>query len=142
MQGWIEGMQRSIDYFEAHLTENPDIRDIAARAGLSPFYYQRIFGALCGMTVGDYIRARRLESALRELSDPLLAHRSIAAIAARWCFPGQAHFTRAFHARYGMNPSAARKAHPGTAPAGLIVRADTRAAGDGPNAVCRTKIGG
>lgn len=67
-------------------------------------------------TVTDYIRSRRLESALRDLSDPMLAHRSIAAIAARWCFTGQAHFTRAFHARYGMNPSAARR-NATTAPA-------------------------
>ena len=60
MQGWVEGIQRSIDYIEQHLTDELDIEEIAAEAALSPFYYQRIFGALCGMTVGDYIRARRM----------------------------------------------------------------------------------
>lgn len=60
-------------------------------------------------TVTDYIRHRRLEAAMRDLTDPLLAHRSIAAIAAHWCFTGQAHFTRAFHDRYGVNPSVARR---------------------------------
>ena len=60
MKGWIEGFQESIDFIEQNLTEELDIADIAAKAVLSPFYYQRIFGALCGMTVGEYIRARRM----------------------------------------------------------------------------------
>ena len=55
MQGWIEGFQESIDFIEKNLTEELDTADIAAKAVLSPFYYQRIFGALCGMTVGEYI---------------------------------------------------------------------------------------
>ena len=57
MQGWISGFQESIDFIEGRLTEKLDIGEIAGRAFLSPFYYQRIFGALCGMTVGEYIRA-------------------------------------------------------------------------------------
>jgi AraC-like DNA-binding protein len=60
-------------------------------------------------TVTDYIRSRRLGAVLRDLTDPVLANRSIAAIAARWCFTDQAHFTRAFRARYGISPSAARR---------------------------------
>ena len=53
MQGWADGIQHSIDYMEENLTESLEITEIAGIAGLSPFYYQRIFGALCGMTVGD-----------------------------------------------------------------------------------------
>ena len=60
MQGWIEEFQRSIDFMEQNLTETLDIEEIAGKAALSPFYYQRIFGALCGMTVEEYIRARRM----------------------------------------------------------------------------------
>ena len=68
MQGWIEGFQESIDFIEQNLTEELDIEAIAGKAVLSPFYYQRIFGALCGMTVGEYIRARRMTLAAQELS--------------------------------------------------------------------------
>ena len=68
MQGWIEGFQASISYIEENLTEPLDITEIAGIAGLSPFYYQRIFGALCGITVGDYIRARRMTLAAQELA--------------------------------------------------------------------------
>jgi AraC-like DNA-binding protein len=59
-------------------------------------------------TVTGYIRSCRLEGVRRDLADPLLAHRSVAAVAARWCFTSPAHFTRAFRARYGVNPSAVR----------------------------------
>ena len=68
MWDWIDGLQGSIDYIEQNLSEALDIEVIAAKAALSPFYYQRIFGVLCGMTVGEYIRARRMTLAAQELS--------------------------------------------------------------------------
>ena len=68
MEGWIEGFQDSIDYIEQNLTEELDIEKIATKAALSSFYYQRIFGAMCGMTVGEYIRARRMTLAAQELA--------------------------------------------------------------------------
>lgn len=68
MKGWIEGFQESIDYIEQHLTESIDMEEIAGKAAISSFYYQRIFGALCGMTVGEYIRARRMTLAAQELA--------------------------------------------------------------------------
>jgi len=98
-----------LDYVRAHLTD-PDLTHtrVAAAHHMASRTLHRLFEhEPC--TVTDHIRAWRLEAALRDLTDPLLAHRSIAAIAAHWCFPGQAHFTRAFHARYGVNPSAARR---------------------------------
>ena len=52
MNSWIEGFQDSIEYIERNLTEELDIRDIAKPAALSPFYDQRMFGSMCGMTVG------------------------------------------------------------------------------------------
>lgn len=54
MKDWIEGFQASIHYIEQHLPEELNIGEIAKKAALYPFYYQRIFGALCGMTVGEY----------------------------------------------------------------------------------------
>ena len=68
MQNWIEGFQQSIDFIEENLASTLEIVDVAQKAALSPFYYQRIFGALCGMTVGEYIRARRMTLAAQELS--------------------------------------------------------------------------
>ncbi|MEV0185948.1 helix-turn-helix domain-containing protein [Streptomyces sp. NPDC050625] len=100
---------RILHYIRAHLAE-PDLTQgrIAAVHHMSPRTLHRLFERE-SCTVTDYIRSRRLEAAMRDLADPLLADRSIAAIAAHWCFASQAHFTRAFRAKYGVNPSAARR---------------------------------
>lgn len=55
-----EGKQNAIRYIEYNLTEELDIADIAAKAHISAFHFQRIFSVLCGFTVGEYIRSRRL----------------------------------------------------------------------------------
>ena len=59
-------MQATIDHIEAHLTEEMDVHDIAARAYVSAFHFQRVFSALCGMPRGEYIRCRRLTLAAQE----------------------------------------------------------------------------
>ena len=59
---------QSCAYIEQHLREELTIQDIAQRAALSPFYFQKGFAMLCGMTVGDYIRQRRLSAAGLEAS--------------------------------------------------------------------------
>ena len=68
MHSWVEGFQQSIDFIEENLISSLEIEEIAQIAALSPFYYQRIFGALCGMTVGEYIRARRMTLTAQEFS--------------------------------------------------------------------------
>ncbi len=57
-----------------------------------------------GLTVAGWIRQRRLECCRRDLADPALASRPVAAIAARWGFPGAAEFSRVFRAAHGMPP--------------------------------------
>lgn len=98
-----------LNYIRAHLPElDLTHARVAAVHHMSARTLHRLFEhEPC--TVTDYIRSCRLEAAMRDLADPLLAHRSIAAIATHWCFVGQAHFTRAFHAKYGVNPSTARR---------------------------------
>ena len=57
---WITGIQRALDYTEAHLTEEIDYEEVAKQACSSSFHFQRMFGMLLGLTLGDYIRMRRL----------------------------------------------------------------------------------
>ena len=65
---WITGLQRAIDYVEDHLTEELDYMEIAVQAASSSFHFQRVFGILCGCTLGEYIRNRRLTLAGGELA--------------------------------------------------------------------------
>jgi transcriptional regulator GlxA family with amidase domain len=46
----------------------------------------------------------------RDLEDPSLRNRSVAALAARWCFFDAAHFSRVFRQHYGYPPSLTRAA--------------------------------
>ena len=45
MHAW-EQIQESIEFIESHLGEELSIRDLAEKAALSPFYYQRLFRRL------------------------------------------------------------------------------------------------
>ncbi len=107
MQGWIGGFQESINFIEKNLTEELDIGNIAGKAALSPFYYQRIFGALCGMTVGEYIRARRMTLAAQELSREDV---KVIDIAVKYGYDSPDSFTKAFQRFHGITPSQAREA--------------------------------
>lgn len=40
MSSWTEGIQNAIQYIEDNLTEELCIEDIAAKAYVSPFYFQ------------------------------------------------------------------------------------------------------
>lgn len=52
---WITGIQRTLDYTEAHLTDVIDYEQIAKLVCCSTFHFQRMSGMLCGFTLGDYI---------------------------------------------------------------------------------------
>jgi AraC-like DNA-binding protein len=62
-----------------------------------------------GLTVGGWMRRRRLEGCRRDLSDPALAIRPIAAIAAKWGFSSASDFSRAFRAGHGLPPAEYRR---------------------------------
>lgn len=106
MKDWIEGFQESIDLMEEKLTDELNIEEIAGMAALSPFYYQRIFGAMCGMTVGEYIRARRMTQAAQELSG---ADIKVIDIAVKYGYDSPDSFTKAFRQFHGITPSQARE---------------------------------
>ncbi|WP_295115433.1 helix-turn-helix domain-containing protein [Ruminococcus sp.] len=107
LKDWIEGFQASIQYIEQNLPEKLDIGEIAKKAALSPFYYQRIFSALCGMTVGEYIRARRMTLAAQELS---CSDCKIIDIAMKYGYDSPDSFAKAFQHFHGITPSQAREA--------------------------------
>ena len=66
---WITGMQKAIDYIEANLTEEIDYEKVAAQSFSSSYHFQRVFSILCGYTLGEYIRLRRLSLAGAELAN-------------------------------------------------------------------------
>lgn len=103
---WATGIQRAVDYVEEHITEELDFDDIAKRAASSNFYFQRIFNALCGYSLGEYIRNRRLTLAGVELS---AKSSKVIDVALKYGYDSPESFTRAFLKFHGITPSQAKK---------------------------------
>lgn len=102
---WIQGVQRAIDYVEANITEELDYEDIASQAFSSTFHFQRVFGILCGFSLGDYIRMRRLSLAGEELSK---GSAKIVDVAIKYGYDRPESFSRAFIRFHGITPSEAK----------------------------------
>ncbi|MGW5401938.1 AraC-like ligand-binding domain-containing protein [Streptomyces sp. NPDC003952] len=79
-------------------------RIIAAAHQISLRQVHRLF-AQQSMTIGAFVRSRRLERCCHDLADPAQASRTIHSIAARWGFRRPADFTRSFRTAYGIPPS-------------------------------------
>lgn len=103
---YISGIQRAVDYIEEHISDDIDIADIAREAACSPFYFQRIFGLLCGMPIGEYIRNRRLTLAGSELSSTDIR---VIDAALKYGYDSPESFTRAFQRFHGITPSEAKR---------------------------------
>ncbi|MEU8378564.1 helix-turn-helix domain-containing protein [Streptosporangium sp. NPDC048865] len=81
---------------------------IASAHHISVRHLHKLFQAE-GVTVGGWIRLRRLERCRRDLADPLLDGLPVSGIASRWGFTSDSHFNRAFRAAYGASPAAYRR---------------------------------
>lgn len=103
---WITGIQRSLDYTEAHLTEKIDYEMVAKQACSSAFHFQRMFSMLCGFSLGDYIRMRRLTMAAEDL---LRTGDKIIDIALKYGYDTPESFSRAFQRFHGITPTDARR---------------------------------
>lgn len=102
---WITGLQNSINYIEDNLTEELDYTEIANRAYSSTFHFQRVFGILCGYSLGEYIRNRRLTLAGSELA---VSDIKVIDAALKYGYDSPESFGRAFTRFHGITPSQAK----------------------------------
>lgn len=102
----ITAIQRAIDYTEVHLTDEIDYEAAAREAASSVFHFQRLFSMLCGYTLGDYIRMRRLSLAADELQR---TGGKIIDIALKYGYDTPESFSRAFTRFHGITPTQARR---------------------------------
>jgi len=101
---------RIMDFIDRALFD-PDLSPaVVARAlKITSRHVHRLF-AQQGATVTRYIQERRLEKCRAALADPLLAGLSVTHICSEYGFRSLPHFSRLFHARYGMSPRDYRRA--------------------------------
>ena len=98
----IDGLQNAINYMEDNITEDIDYDKIAEVACSSRFYFQRIFQIVCGYTLGEYIRSRRLSLAAEELYNKNV---KVIDVAFKYGYNSCESFSRAFTKFHGISPS-------------------------------------
>ena len=99
---YLDEVQCGIDYIEANLDAEIELAEVARRAGISQWHFQRIFKALTNETLKTYIRSRRLANALDKLAG---TKERVLEIALASGFETQESFTRAFKLAFGVTPA-------------------------------------
>lgn len=102
---WANAISTAIGYIEENITEDLTAENIARQVNISPFYFQRGFGMLCGFTITEYIRNRRLALAAEELS----CGAAVIETAVKYGYDSPDSFAKAFYRFHGITPSTARK---------------------------------
>lgn len=103
---WSESISRAIEYIENNLTNDITIEDISNYSYISPFYFQKGFAIICGYSISEYIRNRKLSLAGYEL---LNTNNKIIDIALKYGYDSPDSFTKAFTRFHGCTPTAVRK---------------------------------
>jgi AraC family transcriptional regulator len=100
-------MHAVVEHIDRHLDEKLDLETLAGVAHFSPYHFHRLFGALMGEALGDYLRRRRLELAAVRLRSQLRV--PVLDVALGVGFGSAEAFTRAFRARFDCSPTEWRK---------------------------------
>jgi AraC family transcriptional regulator len=98
-------MQNAIDFIEKNLKDEINPEMIAKEVCMSAFHFQRLFSIFFGISLGEYIRNRRLSLAAEEIR---LTDKKVIDIALQYGYESPESFSRAFYRYYGITPSAAR----------------------------------
>jgi AraC family transcriptional regulator len=101
--GWLKRVRELLQdsYLDA-----PDLATLAGIAGVHPVHLSREFHKHYRLTIGEYIRKRRVEHASELLSNSEL---SLAEIANACGFSDQSHFCALFKKHSGVTPAKFRK---------------------------------
>jgi AraC family transcriptional regulator len=106
---YIHRINRVVDYIEANLAEEHSLQTLANVAHFSPFHFHRIFRALTGETINNYVKRIRLQKAGSLLLNDY--ERPVSDIAFRCGFNSTAVFCRAFRDHYGRSTGEFREFH-------------------------------
>jgi AraC family transcriptional regulator len=100
---YVARINRVIDYIESHIDDELRLETLARVACFSSYHFHRIFSAMMGEPLGQFIQRIRLERAANQLlGNP---KKSITEIALDSGFSGSATFARAFKETFGMSAS-------------------------------------
>lgn len=102
---WLDHFNDSIEYVEAHLTGTIDLDRIAQLAQCSTYHYQRMFSYIAGVTLGEYIRRRKMSLA----GVALQRGEKVIDVAAVFGYDSPTSFNRVFKSVHGITPKEAKQ---------------------------------
>lgn len=95
-------MDKAINYFDAHFTEEISISDVADACDLSKGHFARLFKKASGKSPIEYLMSVRIRNANRLLENTTLTVREISELSG---YQNEFYFSRAFKKISGMSPS-------------------------------------
>jgi AraC family transcriptional regulator len=102
----LERLNQVMEHIELRLDQVIEVDELARVAATSEYHLRRMFSALAGMPLSEYVRRRRLTLAGAEV---LAGQRTLLEIAVRYGYGSGEAFARAFRAMHGIGPSEARR---------------------------------
>lgn len=99
---YYDRIQNSIEYIESNLENCIDLSIVAKKAYMSLSNFYRIFFALTGHSVKEYIRKRRINLVIHDI---IAKKSTIMNIAIKYGFESSDAFSRSFKQIVGCNPS-------------------------------------
>ncbi|TXS37740.1 AraC family transcriptional regulator [Streptomyces sp. OR43] len=102
----LERLNEAMEYVERRLDGHIDVAEAARIAMTSEYHLRRMFSALAGIPLSEYIRRRRLTVAGAEV---LAGDRTLLDVAVRYGYASGEAFARAFRAVHGVGPGEARR---------------------------------
>jgi AraC family transcriptional regulator len=100
---YVERVNRAIDHIIRNLAQPLSLAEISEAACFSPFHFHRIFKALIGETLNQFVKRQRLERALYAMSHA--PNRALTDVALDCGFTSSSDFSRSFKQQYGVAPS-------------------------------------
>ncbi|MEV7006028.1 AraC family transcriptional regulator [Streptosporangium sp. NPDC051022] len=102
----LERLNQAMEYIECHLDQQIEVAELARIAVTSEYHFRRLFSALAGVSLSEYIRRRRLTVAGARVLD---GEETLLDIAVRYGYGSGEAFARAFRAVHGISPGEARR---------------------------------
>lgn len=103
--GLIERLNASLQYIEDNLDGEISYDEVAKLAYCSAFHYQRMFSFMADITLGEYIRRRKLTLAALDLQK---TGSKVIDVALKYGYSSPTSFSRAFTKVHGITPSEAK----------------------------------